>query len=292
VIALCLLVYCFSTRSSDGPTVDTAGSVDYLGKGNTAVTATSGTNPSAPSAESPPDSASESNDPAISLSGVGLDIIRATAFDVYDGDTFHVMIDGTDEKVRVTGVDTPEIGSTDVSEAAAAVLARDFTADLVEGKTVYLVSEHSALRDQYGRFLAYVWLSRPPDTLEEARADVANTLNGKLLSGGYATTMTIEPNTTFADELAKLAGNSHPKTPPLVTAQPSQSTGENDSELQKGPGTAYYIKGNISVRTGEKIYHMPGQRYYDETIIDESQGERWFSSEEEAQAAGWRKSKV
>lgn len=49
------------------------------------------------------------------------------------------------------------------------------------------------------------------------------------------------------------------------------------------------IKGNISA-DGEKIYHMPGQRYYDKTQIDATKGERWFCSESEARAAGWRKS--
>jgi micrococcal nuclease len=231
--------------------------------------------------------------PAVSLFAAGLDTVKTTAFDVYDGDTFHVMIDGNDEKVRVTGVDTPEIGSTDANEAKAAIVARDFTAGLVDGKTVYLVYERSAPRDQYGRFLAYVWLEKPPNTLASAKADIGGTLNGRLLSGGYATTMIIEPNTTFAEELAVLAGGSGAQVPPLVTTQPSQGTdvGGNGPQ-QKGPGTEYYIKGNISVNTGEKIYHMPGQRYYDETIIDESKGERWFRSEEEAQAAGWRKSKV
>lgn len=48
------------------------------------------------------------------------------------------------------------------------------------------------------------------------------------------------------------------------------------------------IKGNIS-SSGEKIYHVPGQRDYNKTIIDESQGERWFQTEDEAKAAGWRR---
>ena len=51
------------------------------------------------------------------------------------------------------------------------------------------------------------------------------------------------------------------------------------------------IKGNIS-SSGERIYHMPGQRYYDKTLINEHQGERWFCTEQEAMAAGWRKAKV
>lgn len=51
------------------------------------------------------------------------------------------------------------------------------------------------------------------------------------------------------------------------------------------------IKGNIST-SGERIYHLPSNRYYAETIIDESKGERWFCSEAEARAAGWRPAKV
>lgn len=52
------------------------------------------------------------------------------------------------------------------------------------------------------------------------------------------------------------------------------------------------IKGNISATTGERIYHMPGQKYYFSTRIDRSSGERWFCSETEAVAAGWRKSRI
>ncbi len=48
------------------------------------------------------------------------------------------------------------------------------------------------------------------------------------------------------------------------------------------------IKGNIS-SSDEKIYHLPGCGSYDKTVIDESAGERWFCSEQEARDAGWRK---
>lgn len=51
------------------------------------------------------------------------------------------------------------------------------------------------------------------------------------------------------------------------------------------------IKGNVSTR-GERIYHVPGQKYYNETRISASHGERWFCSEAEARAAGWRASRV
>lgn len=49
------------------------------------------------------------------------------------------------------------------------------------------------------------------------------------------------------------------------------------------------VKGNISLN-GERIYHVPGGEWYEETRIDTLKGERWFCSEEEARAAGWRKS--
>lgn len=58
----------------------------------------------------------------------------------------------------------------------------------------------------------------------------------------------------------------------------------------KDPSTGCRIKGNISSK-GERIYHVPGQRYYDQTKISPNKGERWFCSEAEARNAGWRRSK-
>lgn len=61
--------------------------------------------------------------------------------------------------------------------------------------------------------------------------------------------------------------------------------------LSAGENDACNIKGNVNTR-GERIYHVPGQRYYEETRIVANHGERWFCSEKEARSAGWRKSKV
>ncbi len=49
------------------------------------------------------------------------------------------------------------------------------------------------------------------------------------------------------------------------------------------------IKGNVSINSRERIYHVPGQERYAETKISPQYGERWFCSESEARAAGWRK---
>jgi len=49
------------------------------------------------------------------------------------------------------------------------------------------------------------------------------------------------------------------------------------------------IAGNINAQ-GEKIAHAPGQRNYSQVLIDQ-EGEQWFCSVEDAEAAGWRMAK-
>jgi len=49
------------------------------------------------------------------------------------------------------------------------------------------------------------------------------------------------------------------------------------------------IKANVT--QNGKIYHVPGGVYYDRTDLDPTNGERLFCTEEEAQAAGWTRSK-
>ena len=101
-----------------------------------------------------------------------------------------------------------------------------------------------------------------------------------------------------------------PRKPPLIDYRTARllSTGAAIGAMLMGVGLGYAptrpvspvndtataacnIKGNISVSTGARIYHVPGQRYYDETTISPIRGERWFCSEVEAQAAGWRRSR-
>jgi hypothetical protein len=70
--------------------------------------------------------------------------------------------------------------------------------------------------------------------------------------------------------------------PPVLSGCPTGCT-------EHKPGCD--IKGNISYTAGEKIYHVPGGKYYDATVIDPRYGERWFCTEDEAIANGWRRSK-
>lgn len=49
------------------------------------------------------------------------------------------------------------------------------------------------------------------------------------------------------------------------------------------------IKGNISINSGNKLYHLPGMEDYESTVINAASGEKWFCTEKEAIASGWRK---
>jgi micrococcal nuclease len=104
-----------------------------------------------------------------------------------DGDTFYLSGIG---KVRVIGVDTPEVFGTSEcfgKEASA------FT------KRVLPVGKHVRYRlgvdptDRYGRALAYVYL-------EDGRM-----FNELLAERGYATPLTIPPNVDYADRFVAAA---------------------------------------------------------------------------------------
>ena len=56
----------------------------------------------------------------------------------------------------------------------------------------------------------------------------------------------------------------------------------------EAPSPECVIKGNVN-RRGERIYHLPGQLNYAQINMAKGLGERWFCTEVEAEAAGWRK---
>lgn len=75
---------------------------------------------------------------------------------------------------------------------------------------------------------------------------------------------------------------------PQAEVIPAEEVGEVLPDPTPEP-PAIVVKGNIS-NSGEKIYHLPGGAYYDQVKIDESAGEMFFESEQEAIDAGFRKS--
>lgn len=124
-------------------------------------------------------------------------------------------------------------------------------------------------------------------------------LNGWMVSQGYATAYQRYSRDYVGDETTARALRRRlwagTFDPPSDWRRAKRAGGiETRPEMEKPPApapaptqAACAIKGNIS-RKGDKIYHLPGTRDYDRTVITTSSGERMFCSEDEAKAAGWR----
>lgn len=93
---------------------------------------------------------------------------------------------------------------------------------------------------------------------------------------------------TAEEERAQAAGRGVWQAPTATAAEFRRAL---DAAVLAGrplpPNPACAIKGNIN-GAGDRIYHLPGRSGYEERIIRVEQGERWFCSEAEAAAAGWR----
>lgn len=72
-------------------------------------------------------------------------------------------------------------------------------------------------------------------------------------------------------------------------ARPADYRNQSSVVGQQSGADGCVIKGNIS--SNGRIYHVPGQEHYDRTRISPSKGERWFCSESDARAAGWRRAR-
>ena len=206
----------------------------------------------------------------------------ATVTRVVDGDTIEVKIAGREYTLRYIGINTPETVDPRRPVECFGHEASDFNTQLVLGKTVSLEKDVSET-DQFGRLLRYVWLG-------------TEMVNATLVREGYAQASAYPPDVRYQDIFTSLQAEAAEAGSGLwgAACDPTASP----AALSAIPGACEYsgtsepaIKSNISLTSGEKIYHVPGGDFYDETVIDEAAGERWFCTEAEAVAAGWRKSK-
>lgn len=245
------------------------------------------------SATTAPTPVGESPTPTPAATGIPLPdgLTQALVVRVVDGDTIDVEIDGETYRVRYIGIDTPETVDPGRPVGCFGPEASAYNKALVAEKSVGLEKDVSET-DRYGRLLRYVWL--PGESTASGQPEM---VNATLVREGYALSSTYPPDVRHQDTFLQLqqeARNAGRGLWGAVCASPVPTptpvgTGSGDCEFS---GTSErVIKGNIS-SSGEKIYHVPGQRYYDVTVIDEAKGERWFCTEAEAVAAGWRKAKV
>ena len=119
----------------------------------------------------------------------------AVVVKVVDGDTVDLDVNGSTVRVRLLGIDTPETVDENRPVQCFGLEASSYLAQLLpRGSTVRLERDVEA-RDRYGRLLAYVY-----------RVDDGLFVNAALIEGGYATTLSIAPNTMRARdfELSRL----------------------------------------------------------------------------------------
>ena len=104
---------------------------------------------------------------------------------VYDGDT--VLLDNG-QKVRLLGINTPEVESRNKDEEPGGIEAKHWLQNRLSGKKVRLVRD-AGRKDKYGRILAHLFTQQDEH------------INLELVINGLATLNIHPPNLKYADEL-------------------------------------------------------------------------------------------
>jgi endonuclease YncB( thermonuclease family) len=189
---------------------------------------------------------------------------------VKDGDTFDVG----GVTVRLFGIDAPELDQTCATAAGAAYPCGEWaatqTAALFDGASVTCQTMDI---DRYGRTVARCFAGDQ---------DIAATLVASgiaLAYRDYSWDYDLHEKSAQVAGLGLWSGSFDLPADWRAADRSAQTTPQ--------PATgACIIKGNISA--SGRIYHQPHNRDYADTRIDESRGERWFCTPDEAEAAGWR----
>lgn len=191
---------------------------------------------------------------------------------VIDGDT--IEIHGT--RIRMHGIDAPESGQVCMADGAQwrcgqqAALALDAR---IDGR---LVSCSERDVDRYGRIVAICSAG-------------GEDLNAWMVAEGWALAYR-NYSTDYVDEEAAAQAAGLGIWRGEFVAPWDWRRGVRLEPAAAATNGECPIKGNFN-RDDERIYHVPGGMFYERTRIDTSKGERWFCTEEEAVAAGWRRSR-
>jgi endonuclease YncB( thermonuclease family) len=219
------------------------------------------------------------------LIGLGLVPLSAAAegfgglVRVIDGDTFDVG----EVRVRLHGIDAPELGQICTNPDGETWDCGTWVAEEVRARIEGREARCEAVeKDRYDRTVA--------------RCTVLGQDVGRMLvADGLALAYRKYSMAYDLDEKAAVvAGRGLHE---VLMARPEdhrrmvrESRAAEAQANAPAPQGGCVIKGNRS-GSGNQIYHMPGQADYDATVITEAKGERWFCSEAEARAAGWRRAK-
>jgi micrococcal nuclease len=116
-----------------------------------------------------------------------MDPEMVTVTRIIDGDTVFVNGPGVADRIRLIGINAPEIDHPGMPGECYGDEATDFTRAL-QSRQVWLTFDVGC-RDDYDRLLAYVWIGNGPQDL----------WSRQLARRGYARAFPFEPNTAFAD---------------------------------------------------------------------------------------------
>ena len=112
--------------------------------------------------------------------------VKGEVKEITDGDTIKVETGRGVERVRLIGIDTPEVDYSGPDDECYAEEAKAFLGAMIKNKTVWLTFDSECI-DDYGRTLAYV----------HRGLEVNEFIQRVLLRGGWATTFAVEPNVSF-----------------------------------------------------------------------------------------------
>lgn len=209
----------------------------------------------------------------LSTSSVAAEIFSGPA-QVVDGDT--LSIQGLSARIRLYGVDTPEGQQTCEDADGKRYLCGSRAAEALSalvGRNGRVSCEEED-RDRYGRVVAVCQTNN-------------REINAELVRQGWALEYKQYSDGRYADEEAEARKAKRGLWAGKFVEPWDWRRGERlASEASTGLDRKCGIKGNIS--SSGKIYHLPESRNYARTTIDEASGERWFCTEDEAKAAGWR----
>ena len=187
---------------------------------------------------------------------------------VIDGDTISIG----ETRIRLEGIDAPESAQTCRRKWAGSwpcgTAATHALAAMLADKPVRC--EPRGL-DKYGRTLAVCFID-------------GQDVNARMVREGHAWAFVRYSRSYVQEEALARAGGIgiwQAETQPAWEFRAHRWTA---AEHEAPAGCA--IKGNVT-RNG-RIYHMPWSPWYAQVRIDVDKGKRWFCTEAEAIAAGWR----
>jgi endonuclease YncB( thermonuclease family) len=194
--------------------------------------------------------------------------------DVVDGDTLSIR--GEKARIRLYGVDTPEGQQTCEDAGGKRYLCGSRAAEALSsliGRSGRVTCQEED-RDRYGRIVAVCQAN-------------GREINAELIRQGWAIEYKEYSDGRYADEETEARKAQRGLWAGKFVEPWDWRRGERlASEASTGSDRKCAIKGNIS--SAGKIYHLPHSRNYARTTIDEASGERWFCTEDDARAAGWR----